>query len=207
MGITMKTLRVLLVSVISFCLLNVQMIMTTQGLKVTSNVAYAQDNGDNGSNGNTTNVNSTNYQTTQNYSQQEATTEGHGWMEQITMLAIGFIVAGWFMKCQQPLPADMIIAAVGAGILIIGEIVAITMHQGTAAKMEMAYQADHEGKMLNNDDQVEAFRKELSNNEERKLLHRTNLFVCRKEKRKQKRIKVIQKILILANFHLVINFI
>ncbi|TNE98116.1 MAG: hypothetical protein EP326_10365 [Deltaproteobacteria bacterium] len=188
----MKTLRVLLVSVISFCLLNVQMIMTTQGLKVTSNVAYAQDNGDNGnnggsnaaegnngnngnsnaangdngSNGNTPNINSTNYQTTQNYSQQEATTEGHGWMEQITMLAIGFIVAGWFMKCSQPLPADMIIAAVGAGILIIGEIVAITMYQGTAAKMEMAYQADHEGKMLNNDDQVEAFRKELQNNEE-----------------------------------------
>lgn len=175
----MKTLRVLLVSVISFCLLNVQMIMTTQGLKVTSNVVYAQDNGANGNNGESnaaegnngnngnsnTNINSTNFQTTQTYNQQEASSQEHGWMEQITMLAIGFIVAGWLMKCSQPPPADMIIAAVGAGILITGEIVAITMYQGTAAEMEMAYQADHEGKMLNNDDQVEAFRKELDNNE------------------------------------------
>ncbi len=209
MGITMKTLRVLLVSVISFCLLNVQMIMTTQGLKVTSSVAYAQDNGDNGNNGNSnaangnngnngnsgdnpglpgisdqhdngnggSNTNSMNYQTTQNYNQQEASSQEHGWMEQITMLAIGFIVAGWFMKCSQPLPADMIIAAVGAGILIIGEIVAISMYQGTAAEMEMAYQADHEGKMLNNDDQVEAFRKELSNNESIKEALETKLML------------------------------
>lgn len=197
-GITMKTLRVLLVSVISFCLLNVQMVMTTQGLKVTSNISYAQADGSNGANGsdpsydsnglpgvsenhetgddgNQQQTNSQNYQTTQTYNQQEGSSQEHGWMEQITMLAIGFIVAGWFMKCSQPLPVDMIIAAVGAGILIIGEIVAISMYQGTAAEMEMAYQADHEGKMLNNDDQVEAFRKELDNNESIKEALETKL--------------------------------
>jgi len=170
-GITMKTLRVLLVSVISFCLLNVQMVMTTQGLKVTSNVTYANadgtdgSNGDSGDDGNQQQTNSQNYQTTQNYAQQEADTQGHGLMNQIMLLVIGYIVAGWFIKCSQPLPIDMISAAVGAGILIIGEITSIAMYQGTAAEMEMAYQADHEGKMLNNDDQVEAFRKEKENNE------------------------------------------
>ncbi|MCO4754966.1 MAG: hypothetical protein KC478_10835 [Bacteriovoracaceae bacterium] len=154
--------------------------MTTQGLKVTSNVAYAQTDGTNGTNGTnatngtngsngtngTTGTNSQNFQTTQSYIQEGQDQEsGGGWLDQLLMLAIGYIVAGWFIKCGQPLPADMIVAAVGAGILIIGEIAAIASYQGTAAEMEMAYQADHEGKMLNNDDQVAAFRKELENNE------------------------------------------
>ncbi|MCO4794840.1 MAG: hypothetical protein KC493_14065, partial [Bacteriovoracaceae bacterium] len=160
----MKTLRVLLVSVISFCLLNVQMVMTTQGLKITSNVAYAQTDGGNGSNG-TTGTNSQNFQTTQSYIQQgQDQDEGAGWMDQLLMLAIGFIAGGWFMNCTGGITIDMIIAAVGAAVLIVGEIATIFTYQGSVAEMEMAYQADHEGKMLNNDDQVEAFRKELENN-------------------------------------------
>lgn len=179
----MKTFRVLLVSVISFCLLNVQMVMTTQGLRVTTNTAYAdacpEVDGDQPAGTDCSQlaggVNSQNFQSTQTYNQQQGSTEEHGLIEQLMMLAIGFIVAGWFTTCMQPLPMDMIIAAVGAGILIIGEIVAISMYQGTAAEMEMAYQADHEGKMLNNDDQVEAFRKELDNNENIKEALETKL--------------------------------
>jgi hypothetical protein len=179
----MKTFRVLLVSVISFCLLNVQMVMTTQGLRVTTNTAYAdacpEVDGDQPAGTDCSQfaggVNSQNFQTTQTYDSMGADTQGHGLMNQIMLLAIGFIVAGWFLKCVGGITADMIIAAVGAGILILGEIVAIGMYQGAAADMEMQYQADHEGKMLNNDDQVEAFRKELDNNEQIKEALETKL--------------------------------
>ena len=96
--------------------------------------------------------------------QEEASVINGHWLNQVFLLLIGFVVAGWMIKCSHPLPIDMYIATVGGALVLTTEIVQKSMYEGASAQMELAYQADNENKMYRNE-QVGSFEKELENQE------------------------------------------
>lgn len=100
------------------------------------------------------------------YSGEDAENAG-GYLDQILYLAIGLIAGTMIIKATGPIPADVIVAAVAGGILLVGEFMMMSKKEDAVAALELHYTSDNEGKTYDNA-QTEALKTQLKMNEDLK---------------------------------------
>jgi hypothetical protein len=146
----MKALKMLMVFVTTFCLLNVQYQSGVVKISLTNDVqAQGAQN-----------------LKAEGVYQGEDAENADGFLDQILYLAVGLFTAGGIIKYSESSPpVDVIIAAIGGGILLLGELMMMSSNEEAVAAMELNYTMDNNGKTYKNS-QLEAFRTQLKMNEE-----------------------------------------
>jgi hypothetical protein len=145
----MKVLKMLMVFVTTFCLLNVQYQSGVVKVSLTNDVqAQAGQN-----------------LKAEGVYQGEEASQADGFLDQILYLVVGLICAPLIMKAKSTTPADVIVGAVAGAILLVGELAMMSKNADAVAAMELSYTIDNQGKTYDNS-QLEAFEIQLKMNEE-----------------------------------------
>ncbi|MBT7609203.1 MAG: hypothetical protein HN576_05575 [Bacteriovoracaceae bacterium] len=148
----MKAVKIIMVFITTFCLLNMQYQAGVVHLSI-SNDVQAQ-------------TNTQNYKAENVYQGEEAS-QADGFLDQILYLAVGLICAVMIIKAKSSTAYDIIIAAAAGAALIVGELIMMTQNADAVAAMEISYTTDNEGKTYDNA-QTEALKTQLEMNKKLK---------------------------------------
>ena len=146
----MKALKIIMVFITTFCLLNMQYQAGVVHLSMSNDVQAADQ------------------VRAQNVYVGEEVSQADGYLDQILYLAVGIISAGLVtnaITCANIPPLDVWAGVTGGVIIIVGELVTMNANKEAVVEARAFYKTDHEDKTYNNE-QIEALETQLTMNEE-----------------------------------------